>query len=379
MARLSTAELNDRKETTTKKKAAAKAKNPSNGVWPCEMNGCNKQFAREADLKRHQRTTKLHSMGGFACPQCEANFTRTDALRRHQKSRHNGVVYDPIESENSGESSQNGGAVVTVSKGNGEAVMPETVQGTPSTSGPATGHSSYYRESVRSGSYAPPPRTAGGTEWSHGHPWPNGNAPPPLGQTAYMYIPPPFFRHDTSDDADPHTGNLSSPSSSSSQSQRNEGEESVSPISHSSRAASIPAPIPPLPPPVQLVESLLLDAEGTRTIGPSSSEHQCSQEGFSHNALMKHSRTWSMSDEADMSGEESSHGNLSASTSSSSSVTSGESPVSKGSHIMREHGYGSRLVRPEPLEPILTENGEPMLDPAELLTQESLASPEPSL
>ncbi|KAJ3730148.1 hypothetical protein DFJ43DRAFT_470742 [Lentinula guzmanii] len=65
MARLSTAELNDRKETTTKKKAAAKAKNPSNGVWPCEMNGCNKQFAREADLKRHQRTTKLHSMGGL--------------------------------------------------------------------------------------------------------------------------------------------------------------------------------------------------------------------------------------------------------------------------------------------------------------------------
>lgn len=55
-----------RKETTTtKKKAAAKAKNQSNGVWPCEMNGCNKQFAREADLKRHQRTTKLHSIAGL--------------------------------------------------------------------------------------------------------------------------------------------------------------------------------------------------------------------------------------------------------------------------------------------------------------------------
>ncbi|KAJ3754652.1 hypothetical protein EV360DRAFT_51200, partial [Lentinula raphanica] len=55
-----------KKETsTTRKKAAAKAKNVQNGVWPCDMNGCNKQFAREADLKRHQRTTKLHSVGGL--------------------------------------------------------------------------------------------------------------------------------------------------------------------------------------------------------------------------------------------------------------------------------------------------------------------------
>ncbi|KIJ13769.1 hypothetical protein PAXINDRAFT_80224, partial [Paxillus involutus ATCC 200175] len=35
------------------------------GVWPCKINGCNKQFAREADLKRHQRTTKLHSIPGL--------------------------------------------------------------------------------------------------------------------------------------------------------------------------------------------------------------------------------------------------------------------------------------------------------------------------
>jgi len=42
------------------------------------------------------------------------------------------------------------------------------------------------------------------------------------------------------------------------------------------------------------------------------------------------------------------------------------------------HGYGSSLTRPEPMEHILTEDGEPMLNPAELLTQESLASPPPS-
>lgn len=42
------------------------------------------------------------------------------------------------------------------------------------------------------------------------------------------------------------------------------------------------------------------------------------------------------------------------------------------------HGYGPPLDRPEPMEHILTEDGEPMLNPAELLTQESLASPPPS-
>ncbi|KAH9923186.1 uncharacterized protein BXZ73DRAFT_51124, partial [Epithele typhae] len=32
------------------------------GSWPCKMDGCKKVFAREADLKRHQRTTKTHSI-----------------------------------------------------------------------------------------------------------------------------------------------------------------------------------------------------------------------------------------------------------------------------------------------------------------------------
>jgi len=41
-------------------------------------------------------------------------------------------------------------------------------------------------------------------------------------------------------------------------------------------------------------------------------------------------------------------------------------------------GYGTPLERPEPMEHMLTEDGEPMLNPAELLTQESLASPPPS-
>ncbi|EAU92414.2 hypothetical protein CC1G_00633 [Coprinopsis cinerea okayama7 len=57
-------------------------------MWACDVDGCTKQFAREADLKRHRKTTRAHSIASFACPHCNATFTRADAQRRHQKSRH---------------------------------------------------------------------------------------------------------------------------------------------------------------------------------------------------------------------------------------------------------------------------------------------------
>lgn len=76
------------KNASSPKRKTGQRKRHNTGVWPCKINGCNKEFAREADLKRHQRTTKVHSQPGFMCPQCEATFTRTDALKRHQKSRH---------------------------------------------------------------------------------------------------------------------------------------------------------------------------------------------------------------------------------------------------------------------------------------------------
>ncbi|KAI0348325.1 hypothetical protein BDW22DRAFT_69322 [Trametopsis cervina] len=91
----------EKKESGHKKKPHSKT-----GLWACKINDCNKVFAREADLKRHQRTTKGHSQPGYvhsACPQCDATFTRTDALRRHQKSRHNGVI---VESSTSGKTSE---------------------------------------------------------------------------------------------------------------------------------------------------------------------------------------------------------------------------------------------------------------------------------
>lgn len=53
-----------RKRTQHQDKPSPKKPSDST-VWPCSINGCNKQFAREADLKRHQRTTKLHSVPGL--------------------------------------------------------------------------------------------------------------------------------------------------------------------------------------------------------------------------------------------------------------------------------------------------------------------------
>ncbi|KAE9386454.1 hypothetical protein BT96DRAFT_1026222 [Gymnopus androsaceus JB14] len=368
MVRLNTEEeLDNRKETTSaKKKAAAKKRN---GIYPCGINGCTKQFAREADLKRHQKTAKQHAMVGFSCPQCEATFTRTDALRRHQKSRHSGVVFDHMEPEddpNQPSRSNSADPSSSTSKGKEREmlVVPETVQGSPSASGPATGHSSYYRQNTAPISYSAPARTVLGAEWSS----PNGSPLPPLGPTTYMYVPSPHHRHDTTrqqystgpasaHSEDDHTANSSSPSTSSSHSQSNDNASEVSSV------PQMQAPIPPLPPPVQ-IERLLLETDSSRTAQTSSSD-PCTQEGFSNEAFpiaLKHTPSWSAPDDDLSETEDSNHAKSAASSNESS-------PTSQGSHIMREHGYGSCLKRPEPMEPILTEDGEPMLNPAELLTQ----------
>lgn len=51
----------------SKKKVSSIAKKKVNdsGSWPCKIAGCSKVFAREADLKRHQRTTKTHTAPGL--------------------------------------------------------------------------------------------------------------------------------------------------------------------------------------------------------------------------------------------------------------------------------------------------------------------------
>ncbi|KAL5476530.1 hypothetical protein ACEPAI_3387 [Sanghuangporus weigelae] len=93
-------------------------------IWVCKFNNCNKKFVREADLKRHQATSIAHriqtlcmkcpmpmfeataeiliSKPSSCCPQCGSTFTRTDALKRYQRSRHNSGQIDTIASSNNG-------------------------------------------------------------------------------------------------------------------------------------------------------------------------------------------------------------------------------------------------------------------------------------
>ncbi|KAI0701249.1 hypothetical protein C8T65DRAFT_656562 [Cerioporus squamosus] len=162
MVRQQAKQTSDEKKETKKKTSSSAPsgsvkKKPDTGSWPCKMDGCKKVFAREADLKRHQRTTKTHSVPGFQCPQCDATFTRTDALRRHQKSRHNGVVIEPEpekgKSADGGSSgSRSPSPAGTVSVGQGEG----SINGSPpagSNAGSSSRTSSYYRPHTIQDSY----------------------------------------------------------------------------------------------------------------------------------------------------------------------------------------------------------------------------------
>ncbi|KAM5539856.1 hypothetical protein V8D89_006359 [Ganoderma adspersum] len=225
----------DKKESKKKSSAAAAnsvKKKPDTGSWPCKMDGCKKVFAREADLKRHQRTTKTHSIPGFQCPQCDATFTRTDALRRHQKSRHNGVVIEPIEQEkdkDSGEAASSGSRSPSPAESPARSLAEGSVKGSPSAGpsssagGSSSRTSSYYRPHTMQDGYYPgyPPRPPPGvmmdphyppppmglpTSATRGSwqpaavppPWPGPDGPPLPPPGMYIpasYYPSPYYRH----------------------------------------------------------------------------------------------------------------------------------------------------------------------------------------
>ncbi|KAH7920935.1 hypothetical protein BV22DRAFT_765606 [Leucogyrophana mollusca] len=221
----------EEKKESRKAKAPQKKKPAETGVWPCKINGCNKQFAREADLKRHQRTTKLHSVPGFACPQCDATFTRTDALRRHQKSRHNGVIIEPAESDKKKGGEED--AHSSGSKSNSRSTSPKSKDKEPSSNvvaptvsppgppgPPPGGPQSYYPyifpvfppppPGMIMEGYPPPPPGIGlptsatrlhQANWPPPPPWVTDGSQPPMGAMAYHqvgphpgYYPPPYYR-----------------------------------------------------------------------------------------------------------------------------------------------------------------------------------------
>ncbi|KAG5736151.1 hypothetical protein E4T56_gene16924 [Termitomyces sp. T112] len=376
----------EKKDTTAKKKMTTKKKNVITGVWPCKINGCNKQFAREADLKRHQRTTKLHSMPSFACPQCDATFTRTDALRRHQKSRHNGVVIEPSEKDDADDDGSSGSqsksrSATPSSKGK-EKAFASAPYPAPTTT--RTGPSPYYRQhTLTTGPYVPPrqivmnphypqvglPTSATrmnmATHWGYPPPWPDGTNPQQMSyhqfylnshyrevQALLAHIPPPTVQNplpnpnsDTQPPRAPASGPLQDSHDTSKQSTSTEG-GSVAP-------------------------TLATQEDGPEPIDPSLNSHESTE--LTAEQIMQITKAL-LQDQGERSRAESSAGTASTAVFSKTDGEPGpgaqdESRTSEDEvHVDTVDGY----------EHMLTEDGEPMLNPAELLTQESLASPPPS-
>ncbi|GBE77301.1 hypothetical protein SCP_0101740 [Sparassis crispa] len=473
------------KQTPEEKKETHKKKTPSKkkvetGSWPCKINGCNKVFAREADLKRHQRTTKLHSQPGFACPQCDATFTRTDALRRHQKSRHNGVVIEPTDhdkgrrltdgDDSSGSKSPSRSGTPARSQGDGSSKgSPPSAAAGSGSSGPSGGRSSYYRQHTLAAGYPPRPHPAliidphyqpiglptsatrlHQANWHVSPPWgPDGQPLPP--SSAYLvpspyYQPSPYYRHpgtmmapmshpsqpvppqiNSGNDASmqqngtspQYSGSRSPSDGHSSPASAHEGEGDVEMEDRTSQAPeATPAIDPSLDGPkessyapthegeeqsqraaeddtknmlriaqaaVEAVLSYKKDeesrAEGSRRASVAPKDHT-DNEALGHPsgslkpsktaavpprmspALMGRSRQTSTDGDADADGEaevDSEGDNVAGGVKSKTGNTAARSVPSRAE-----------------LEHMLTEDGEPMLNPAELLTQESLASPPPS-
>ncbi|KAG1730705.1 uncharacterized protein EDB91DRAFT_750378 [Suillus paluster] len=396
----------EEKKESQKRKTVQKKKVTETGVWPCKIDGCNKQFAREADLKRHQRTTKLHSVPGFACPQCDATFTRTDALRRHQKSRHNGVIIEPTEVEKKKGSTENepraSGSQSHSRSPSPSSENPPDIIAPPlgAIGGPQGPHSYYRQHTMPAGAYMTPPlgvivegqyppsvglptssaRLHQAT-WPPGAWIPDGSQPPPPMATMgyphpyYSYYrgiphpPPPELMAHLQNGVQPHSpspcdesSSISSPGLASMHSGGNhsasgrtgnfQGNESRSPVIDPSLDIS------PVSPNTNRKTVSLKVTHAAVDVALKSSERESPCAPDSIHSPLSHVDPRSVSHH-------------------SSSASNGE--PSGLFYPSRSPPHTHSFERPPEMEHMLTEDGEPMLNPAELLTQESLASPPPSL
>ncbi|KAI0277519.1 hypothetical protein BGY98DRAFT_614329 [Russula aff. rugulosa BPL654] len=53
--------------------------------FPCRIPGCNQVCKTQGDLKRHE-STLAHKLPSWECRRCHYQFTREDALKRHNKN-----------------------------------------------------------------------------------------------------------------------------------------------------------------------------------------------------------------------------------------------------------------------------------------------------
>jgi hypothetical protein len=462
MVRAHMKQSSEEKKETPRKKTPSKKKAVVTGVWPCKINGCNKQFAREADLKRHQRTTKLHSMPGFACPQCDATFTRTDALRRHQKSRHNGVIIEPNEGEKSKEDGEEDGqSAGSQSRSASPATKGKEKQTTaipphpnalaqPASAGPSGG---YYRQhTATNGAFIPPPRPLASaimegqysqsialpTSATRLHqanwvppPWGSEGPPPHMGSISYHQIPgphpyfqssayyrpamvpPPPLPHQSQINPDLVNGqNVNGNSSQSNEpntipSMHNDVD---SPASHNGLGQKAPPDVematarsPPTAPVID--PSLDVPTPGPKQASNSSTPQFApnSTLGVPDEILSLHITQAAMEAVLESAARQIAEGSTTEATDNfrradgnhtddgeadaeGEADAGGDEERSLSSHLKSDITPGTfaepsttrQSTRPEPMEHMLTEDGEPMLNPAELLTQESLASPPPS-
>ncbi|KAG2037600.1 hypothetical protein BDR03DRAFT_919873 [Suillus americanus] len=415
----------EQKKESQKRKSTQKKNVTETGVWPCKIDGCNKQFAREADLKRHQRTTKLHSVPGFACPQCDATFTRTDALRRHQKSRHNGVIIEPTEVEKkkgSTEPRASGSQSHSRSPSPSSKGAENPTDGAPTPLGALGGsqgpHSYYRQHTMPAGAYMPPPlgvivegqyppniglptssaRLHQAT-WPQGAWIPDGSQPPPMPPMGYphpayysyyrgMPHPPPpseliaHLQNGIQSHSPSPCDDSSSTSSPTRTSMHSGGDPSASGagkfLRNEARSPVIDPSldISPVSPTTNHKVSFKVNQIAV-DVALSSTERESS-----------HAPDSSIHSPSHMDPRSVSHPSSSASTRGSIDEQNELSTELTSSHDIEspELFYATQspphthtFERPPEMEHMLTEDGEPMLNPAELLTQESLASPPPSL
>jgi hypothetical protein len=417
----------EQKKESQKRKTTQKKKVTETGVWPCKIDGCNKQFAREADLKRHQRTTKLHSVPGFACPQCDATFTRTDALRRHQKSRHNGVIIEPTEVEKK-KGSTEPQASISQSHSRSPSPSPKGAEnptdGAPTPVGALGGsqgpHSYYRQHTMPAGAYMPPPlgvivegqyppniglptssaRLHQAT-WPQGAWIPDGSQPPPMPPMGYPHPayysyyrgiphpppgpPPSELMTHLQNGVQPHSPSPCDDSSSTSSPTRTSmhsgGDPSASGAGnfHGNEARSpVIDPsldISPVSPTANHKVSFKVNQTAVE-VALSSTERESSHAPDSiHSPSHVDPRSVSHPSSSSSTG-----GSIDERNELSTELTSGhdiESP--ELFYPTQSPPHTHTFERPPEMEHMLTEDGEPMLNPAELLTQESLASPPPSL
>ncbi|KAI0305042.1 hypothetical protein BC826DRAFT_30371 [Russula brevipes] len=388
----------EKKESHKKKSSSKKAET---GIWPCKINGCNKEFAREADLKRHQRTAKLHSQPGVPCTQCESTFTRTDALRRHQKSRHNGIIIEPDRRGKRRSSDEEDPEETPRSRSctpgsNNKAHPPPAALSTP---GALPG---YYRQQGINAEFLVfvPPRAQGvmvDPSFPVGHPtsatrlaqppwgpppWSDGTHPvppypipgplPPAYYAPYYHpgMPPPLpltnAQLHPNAPGHPYAPPSSSPENETCVPSDGEAEITLSPKRSQEREAGPPdesTPVPVIDPSLESSEAYT-DGKSPVSLAITSAAVQAV---FDETRRIEKQRTESV-----VAAPESREASPAP-----HSYAISESATVKVMTTADSSGSPERSAGGNPPSTMLTEDGETMLHPAELLTQESLASPSP--